>query len=184
MKRASVTACEKRKSEYGSYLVDVDDGLPEVVLLLVEARRRKLAQGHSKIHSYIHSYIREHRGIVVSWDHGIDLLSHTNLTEETGVVLVDVGSVVVLTTGHTTTTWVLSVLADTTLTGGDVAAVLASLGEPRRHFLCAHNGPSASRLTLGHPDTPRAIHPLIQRRFGQNDIHQKAQEQDSAARTI
>ena len=54
----------------------------------------------------------------------MDLLSHTNLTEETGVVLVDVGTVVVLTTGHTTTTWVLSVLADTTLTGGDVTAAI------------------------------------------------------------
>ena len=112
MKRASVTACEKRKSEYGSYLVDVDDGLPEVVLLLVEARGRKLAQGHS------------YRG----GNPGIDLLSHTNLTEETGVVLVDVGSVVVLTTGHTTTTWVLPVLADTTLTGRDVATAVEEGG--------------------------------------------------------
>lgn len=33
--------------------------------------------------------------------------SHTNLTEVTRVVLVEVGSVVVLTTGHTTTTGVL-----------------------------------------------------------------------------
>ena len=30
----------------------------------------------------------------------------------------------------------LAVLADTTVTGRDVAAVLASLGEPGRHFLC------------------------------------------------
>ena len=140
-----MTACEKRKSEYGSYLVDVDDGLPEVVLLLVEARRRKLAQGHSKIHSYIHSYIREHRGIVVSWDHGIDLLSHTNLTEETGVVLVDVGSVVVLTTGHTTTTWVLAVLPYTSVTGRDMTTVLASVGETGRHFSSLKRGRRVSR---------------------------------------
>lgn len=33
--------------------------------------------------------------------------AHTNLTKVTRVVLVDVGSVVVLTTGHTTTTGVL-----------------------------------------------------------------------------
>ena len=33
--------------------------------------------------------------------------AHTDLTEVTRVVLVDVGSVVVLTTGHTTTTGVL-----------------------------------------------------------------------------
>lgn len=33
--------------------------------------------------------------------------AHTNLTEVTRVVLVQVGTVVVLTTGHTTTTGVL-----------------------------------------------------------------------------
>jgi len=74
----------------GPQLVEVDDGLPEVVLLLVE-------------------------------------VSHTNLTEVTGMVLVHVGSVVVLTTGQTTTTGVLAVLSDTSLTGGDVTAVLAGL---------------------------------------------------------
>ena len=42
---------------------------------------------------------------------------------------------VVLTTGETATAGVLAVLANTTVTGGDVAAVLASLGEVRRHFL-------------------------------------------------
>jgi hypothetical protein len=66
-------------------LVEVDDGLPEVVLLLVE-------------------------------------VSHTDLSEVTGVVLVHVGTVVVLTTGKTTTTGVLAVLTDTTVTGRDVAA--------------------------------------------------------------
>lgn len=59
-------------------------------------------------------------------------ISHTNLTEVTRVVLVHVGSVVVLTTGKTTTTGVLSVLSDTTVTGRDVAAVLAGLGEAGR----------------------------------------------------
>jgi hypothetical protein len=43
--------------------------------------------------------------------------------------------VVVLTTSKTTTSRVLAVLANTTVTGGDVAAVLASLGEVCRHFL-------------------------------------------------
>jgi hypothetical protein len=36
------------------------------------------------------------------------------------MVLVNVGSVVVLTTGHTTTTGMLAVLADTSVTSGDV----------------------------------------------------------------
>lgn len=70
-----------------SHLVEVDDGLPEVVLLLVE-------------------------------------VSHTNLTEVTRMVLVDVRSVVVLTTGHTTTTGMLAVLADTTVTGRDVTTAI------------------------------------------------------------
>ena len=47
--------------------------------------------------------------------------------------LVKVGSVVVLTTSETATTWVLAVLSNTTMTGGNVAAMLASLGEPGGH---------------------------------------------------
>jgi UDP-N-acetylmuramate-alanine ligase len=38
------------------------------------------------------------------------------------MVLVHVGTVVVLTTGKTTTTGMLAVLSDTSLTGGNVAA--------------------------------------------------------------
>lgn len=81
---------------FRTYLVEVDDGLPELVLELVE-------------------------------------VPHTNLTEVTRVVLVDVGTVVVLTTGHTATTGRLAVLADTTFTGRDMATVLAGLGETGRH---------------------------------------------------
>jgi len=40
------------------------------------------------------------------------------------MVLIDVGSVVVLATSHTTTTWMLSVFSDTTVTGGHVAAAV------------------------------------------------------------
>ena len=49
-------------------------------------------------------------------------VSHSDLTEVTGVVLVKVGPVVVLTTGHTTTTGMLTVLANTTVTGRDMTA--------------------------------------------------------------
>lgn len=69
------------------YLVEVDDGLPEVGLLLVE-------------------------------------VSHTNLTEVTRMVFVHVGTVVVLTTSETTTTWMLAVLSYTSLTGGDMTAAM------------------------------------------------------------
>ncbi len=41
---------------------------------------------------------------------------HTNLTEVTGVILVEVDPMVMLTTGLTTTTGMLSVLTDTTVT--------------------------------------------------------------------
>ena len=68
-----------------TYLVDVDSGLPELLVGLVE-------------------------------------VPHTNLTEVTRVELVDVGTVVVLTTGHTATTGGLAVLADTTVTGRHMAA--------------------------------------------------------------
>lgn len=44
-------------------------------------------------------------------------VSHTNLTEVTWMVLIQVGSVVVLTTSHTSTTGMLSVLTDSTVTG-------------------------------------------------------------------
>jgi len=64
-------------------------------------------------------------------------VSHTDLSEVTRVVLVQVGTVVVLTTGHTTTTWMLAVLSYTTVTGRDMTAVLAGLGESGRHFDCA-----------------------------------------------
>jgi hypothetical protein len=40
------------------------------------------------------------------------------------MVLVKVGTVVVLTTGHTATTWVLAVLSYTTVTGGHMAAAV------------------------------------------------------------
>ena len=49
---------------------------------------------------------------------------HTDLTEVTRVVLVEVGPVVVLATGHTTTTRVLAVLSDTTVTGRHMAAAV------------------------------------------------------------
>jgi hypothetical protein len=74
-------------SDIETYLVNVDGGLPELLVGLVE-------------------------------------VPHTNLTKVTRVVLVNVGTVVVLTTGHTTTTGGLAVLADTTVTGRDVAAAV------------------------------------------------------------
>ena len=70
-------------------------------------------------------------------------VTHTDLSEVTGVVLVNVGAVVVLTTlkallvtshncirrvetyGHTTTTGMLPVLSDTSVTSGDVYTIVS-----------------------------------------------------------
>jgi hypothetical protein len=68
-----------------TYLVEVDDGLPELVLHLVE-------------------------------------VAHADLSEVTGMVLVEVGTVVVLSTRHTATTGMLAVLAYSSFTCRDVAA--------------------------------------------------------------
>jgi len=80
-----------------TYLIQVDNRLPEVVALLVE-------------------------------------VSHTDLSKVTGMVLVHVGSVVMLSTSETATTWMLAVLAYTTVTGRDVSAVLAGLAQMGRHL--------------------------------------------------
>lgn len=49
-------------------------------------------------------------------------IPHADFAEVTGMVFVDVRPVVMLSTGHTTTTRMLSVLAYTAVAGGDVAA--------------------------------------------------------------
>lgn len=51
-------------------------------------------------------------------------VTHTDLSEVTRMVLVHVGTVVVLTTSETTTTWMLAVLSYTSLTGGDMTAAM------------------------------------------------------------
>ena len=58
---------------------------------------------------------------------GLVEVSHTDFTEVTWMILVQVGSVVVLTTGHTTTTGVLSVLSYTTMTGRDMATAIKKI---------------------------------------------------------
>ena len=50
--------------------------------------------------------------------------------------------VVMLTTSETTTTRVLAVLAHTTVSGGNVSAMLAGLGESGRHFCRQSNASS------------------------------------------
>lgn len=93
----------------GPELVEVDDGLPELLVGLVDCRLCE--QIDRKFLKMVVKY-QEKRTI-----------THADLSKVTGMVLIHVGPVVVLTTGQTTTTGVLPVLADTTVTGGDVTAL-------------------------------------------------------------
>lgn len=68
-----------------AHLVEIDDGLPELILQLVE-------------------------------------VPHAHLSKVSRMVLVEIRSVMMLTTSHTTSTRMLSVLANTSVTSGDVAA--------------------------------------------------------------
>jgi len=70
-----------------TYLIKVDNRLPEVVALLVE-------------------------------------IPHSDLSKVTGMVLVHVCSVVMLSTSQTTTTGMLAMLSYTTVTGRDVTAAV------------------------------------------------------------
>ena len=58
---------------------------------------------------------------------------HTDFTEIPRMVLVEEDPVVVHASGVTATAGMLAVLADTPVTGADVAPFLAVLLEPRRH---------------------------------------------------
>ena len=68
-----------------AHLVQVDNGLPELVLQLVE-------------------------------------ISHAHFSEVTGMIFVQVCSVMMLSTSHTTSTRMLSVLANAAVTSRDMAA--------------------------------------------------------------
>jgi len=60
---------------------------------------------------------------------------HTDFAEVPRVVLVEEDTVVVHTSGVTSTSGMLAVFSDTTMAGADVASLLPVLLEPRRHFL-------------------------------------------------
>jgi hypothetical protein len=62
-------------------------------------------------------------------------VTHTDFTKVTGMVLVEENPVVVHTSSITTTSWVLPVLADTSMASTDVPSLLPVLLEAGRHFL-------------------------------------------------
>ena len=96
-------------------LSDVDDGslLLALEVLNVESGERP-------------ETIEVHNGAVVLRVLVVEV-AHTNLTEVTRVILIEQDAVVMLTSGVTTTSWVLAVLSNTTVTRGDVSSVLAAL---------------------------------------------------------
>mmetsp|Transcript_1183 Transcript_1183/g.2274 ORF Transcript_1183/g.2274 Transcript_1183/m.2274 type:complete len:80 (-) Transcript_1183:143-382(-) len=61
-------------------------------------------------------------------------VSHTDLTEVTRVVFIEEGTVVMLSSSITTTTGMLAVLSDTTMSHLDVAALLTCFVEAGRHI--------------------------------------------------
>lgn len=99
------------KGRRETYLVQVDDGLPEVVLLLVEVS---------------HTNLTEVTGMVLFSKESVScrVLFASNRALRDRSNLVHVGTVVVLTTSQTTTTGMLAVLANTTVSGRDVAATV------------------------------------------------------------
>ncbi len=106
---------KNRKKLGDMYLVQVDDGLPEVVLLLVEVTHTNLTEVTGMV-------LFEHLSVFIVRVHR---LGAAGFASRGGLSnLVQVGAVVVLTTGHTTTTGMLAVLSYTTVSVGDVAATV------------------------------------------------------------
>ena len=84
---------------------------------------------------------------------------HADFTEVSRMVLVQVGAVVVLATGHTTTTGMLSVLAhssmasgDVTAAVGDVLAISNSAMRPLMKRVCRGRGAPAFAFEMGMND--------------------------------
>ena len=54
-------------------------------------------------------------------------VTHADFAKVSGMEAIQVGAMMVLPTGHTTTTGMLAMLAHTTMTGGDMTALLTIL---------------------------------------------------------
>merc|ERR1712189_97873 len=65
--------------------------------------------------------------------HGLMVVEHTNFTKVTGMVFVEPRSVMMLTTGITTTTGMFSVFTNTTMSRTFVSSLLTVLTEAGRH---------------------------------------------------
>jgi len=65
--------------------------------------------------------------------HNVEL-AHTNLSEVPGMVLIEKGPVVVLSSSITTSTRMLTVLSNTSVSGGYVSSLLTVLAKAGRHI--------------------------------------------------
>jgi len=61
-------------------------------------------------------------------------LTHTDFTEVTRVIFIEEGSVMVLSSSVTATTWMFAMLSDTTVSHGDMSALFAGFVEGGRHI--------------------------------------------------
>lgn len=107
------------------YLVQVDDWLPEVILLLVEVPHTNFTKVSRVVLSTMLALNYRHRDS-----------SFPGFLRVIKPNLVHVGAVVVLTTSKTTTTGMLAVLSDTSLTGGNVAAAEKQVSPSQVPSIC------------------------------------------------
>lgn len=102
-------------------LGDIDDGGLLLALEVLDIEARKTPETVN-----VHNRDVILRILVVE-------VAHTNLTEVTRVILIEQDTVVVLASGVTTTSGMLTVLSDTTVTGRDVSSVLTGLSQLGGH---------------------------------------------------
>ena len=110
-------------------LVDVDGGTEFVILLQVIVTHTDFTKVTRMV---LRSCISKHFPANGSSSLSLHRLFFSRLYDPTH--LVKVGSVVMLPTSETTTTGMLSVLANSTVAGRDVPTVLAGIGESSRHL--------------------------------------------------
>ena len=99
---------------------------------LPEPGLKSVDNGGSSLGSRLLGLLRDHRGELVNVDDGLPVgltgqveVAHTDLTKVPGMVAVHVDAMMVHTTGETTTSGMLTVLPNTTVTGRNVSALLA-----------------------------------------------------------
>lgn len=99
---------------------------------LSETSIKSVDNGGSTISSGLQSFLRNQRGKLINVDNWLPVgltgqmeVAHTDLTKVSRMVTIHVDAMMVHTTGKTTTSGMLTVLSNTTVTGRNVSALLA-----------------------------------------------------------